>query len=392
MSSRSALLDARFRASGLFAVVAHRDLGPDERAAFAELAGRSDYFGLIVPDSGSSLSTKLLDGSAARLLQELTSPGPLPSSLREHATSEDQRMLVRLVMDGVLEIETERGFVSGPLASPYLDLLPGQNPVTHGQQGVLQQLALEAMAFAVSSPTAAPLELASTMYRYNTVPLSPHWQRCLGESPDALEWLGLGSRSQLRALLFELYDAVDHPAWHQWVRADRSQSSLPLTPGFKLYVSVHPDDLAEAVAPAVEVLIDAEVPAFKLVRSVAGLLRPDKLVAYLDERSHLQDAAARLHRLLCGLRPHGVPFSCAITDDGMLSWGCDPPASEILLGWQRVESWRSWTTRRLAFALVQAGAVIADPMECCRFALDRLRLEHVDTDTWSPANDVWYAW
>jgi hypothetical protein len=68
----------------------------------------------------------------------------------------------------------------------------------------------------------------------------------------------------------------------------------------------------------------------------------------------------------------------------------DPPDEDgsVWRGWSGRESWRLWLARRLASALVTAqamGSTTNGPSdEAWRFALDRLRLEGVDTDTWTP--------
>jgi hypothetical protein len=80
-----------------------------------------------------------------------------------------------------------------------------------------------------------------------------------------------------------------------------------------------------------------------------------------------------------------VPFTSEIGGDGLLSWGVDPPDEEgsAWRGWSGRESWRLWLARRLASALVTAQAT-GPSEEAWRFVLDRLRLEGVDTDTWTP--------
>jgi uncharacterized SAM-binding protein YcdF (DUF218 family) len=80
----------------------------------------------------------------------------------------------------------------------------------------------------------------------------------------------------------------------------------------------------------------------------------------------------------------------------------DPPASERPLAGGR-ESWRLWLTHRLARALLAAraarasgpttgstaGATAAEPWQ---IALERLRLEGVSTETWTPGSGLgWQA-
>jgi hypothetical protein len=91
----------------------------------------------------------------------------------------------------------------------------------------------------------------------------------------------------------------------------------------------------------------------------------------------------------------GVPFTSEIAGDGLLSWGMDPPSSEWTALAKGAESWRLWLTHRLARALLSArGAAVADTGETAeiepwRFALERVRLEGIDTDSWTPGGGLW---
>lgn len=381
-----ALLNARFRASPLFALVAHRDLAPGERAAFAALEGRGDYFGLLMPDTALPLSTKTVGHDTAALLRELQQPGPLPGVLRDSASPAQWQGLLQLIIDGILEIETADGFVCGPRAA---GLLPPLAVLPSAPGSVLQQLSLQALHAAAAGPELPPLALSSRLYRHHTVPLTPAWQQRWAGVADTREALGLHPGTALGALLFEHCDEVPHAAWHLWRREDLAKRDEPVLLPIKLYVSLHPEALAPGLRLAIETLVRAGAPAFKLARGSAGLLRPDKLIAYVESAAQRDALATRLVPALRGLRAQGVPFTCALTDDGMLSWGSDPPDGHRQLDWQRVESWRSWITRRLAFALVQARGSGATPAECVDFALERLRLAQVDTHTWSPTADAW---
>ena len=380
-------LAARFRASPLFALVAHDELAPDQRAAFGALAGRADYFGLLMPDTALPLSTKTVGPDLAGLLLGLRQPALLPPALRDAASPSQRRALLQLVLDGILEIETSQGFVCGPQAAAMgFTQTPGHDA---RPASLLQRLSMQALQCAAAVPDLAPLALASRLYRHHGVPLTPDWQQRWGHLDDTRDLLGLGADTALGGLLFEHYVEVEHAAWHMWQRADRADTVAAAALPVKLYISPHPQALAQAASWAVELLVRARVPAFKLVRGGLGLLRPDKLIAYFETAEQMQAVAALLAPALRGCRAQGVPFTCALGDDGLLSWGSDPPDDHRLLDWQRVESWRSWITRRLAFALVQARGSGESPAACCHFALERLRLDGIDIHTWSPAPGAW---
>jgi hypothetical protein len=98
--------------------------------------------------------------------------------------------------------------------------------------------------------------------------------------------------------------------------------------------------------------------------------------------------AAELERSLGGYPGQGVPFTCGIDADGMLSWGSDPPRSASFAGWAQAESWRSCIADRLAVGLLQGKSQsCAEPW---RFALKKLALEGIDTGRWAPQGDAEY--
>ena len=156
---------------------------------------------------------------------------------------------------------------------------------------------------------------------------------------------------------------------------------------YKLYVSPPPEAVQDAFGAILEALTAARARQFKVGSDAHGLLRADKIVAYFSGFEPLAEAAAEVRRRLDGTAAQGVPFTSGIGADGLLSWGIDPPASE----WagSRAMSWRLWLARRLAQALLAARSTPAAGVEPWSFALERLRLEGVDTATWTPGALLW---
>jgi len=142
-----------------------------------------------------------------------------------------------------------------------------------------------------------------------------------------------------------------------------------------------------------EALTAARATQFKVGADASGLLRPDKIVAYFPSYERLAAAADAVLARLDGAPAQGVPFTAEIGGGGLLSWGVDPPDDvRSVLGGSR-ESWRVWVAHRLAWALLTARNTAIDPqehsLEPWRFALERVRLEGIDTATWTPSAALW---
>ncbi|MGW6200779.1 hypothetical protein ACWF0M_31855 [Kribbella sp. NPDC055110] len=167
------------------------------------------------------------------------------------------------------------------------------------------------------------------------------------------------------ALERDWHKLPDTPHWRRWAAAGTSGRIAG-----KLYVSVVPEALPEAVAVVAGLARVSNIAAFKVG---ADICRPDRLVVYVSAYEDLLPLGTLLRGRLAGCPADGVPFTAAVTPDGLLSWAIDRPSGE---------SWRQWLTARLArhlYAAVHAGAPAPGS-----FALDRLGLDGVDTVHWMP--------
>ena len=218
---------------------------------------------------------------------------------------------------------------------------------------------------------ADPEGLASWLYRFGTYPRGPAIERDLGLDDEPLAVLGLTRGGASRRRLESLYEAS---TYRGWISFSLSGGPAQDAPACKLYLSPAPAALAGAFPLIAEGFASGAVRSFKIGRGIEGLLRPDKIVAYFDDRDHLRTVAAHLAAALHGCPAQGTPFTADAGGDGLLSWGVDPP------DWTQGASWRSWITRRLARTMV--GTDRADRVAA---ALDDIREAGVDPERWAPA-------
>jgi hypothetical protein len=379
------------RASARYDLVLYDRLPEAERRALAEMARSPGFYGILRPREGSGLGLKAVDRDTALLFLTLREPGPLPSYAHAVLGESAQRTVARLVADGVLEIEDGGAFVSGPSA---LGLF--QAASAGEARGRLAALSVEALRHAEGLGALGlddPVRLSWSLYTFNRRPLTPRWARLL-TGPEAVQsWLGIAPGGPHRALLETWARPITVDGWLSWASFRGRSEPVALPVGgssgatYKLYISPQPEVLAEGFGGILAALAAARAPQFKIGWDAWGVLRPDKIVAYFPSFERLAEAARATEEHLAGAPAQGVPFTSEIGGDGLLSWGMDPPEEDGSV-WSGRESWRLWLARRLASALVTAQAAAqaaAGPSgEAWRFALDRLRLEGVDTDTWTP--------
>lgn len=239
--------------------------------------------------------------------------------------------------------------------------------------GRLAQLSLRAIRTVAALPTADLRELARRLYAYGATPFGREAELAFGPGDNALNVLGLAPGGAVRARLAQDYEATTHPGWIGFSRLGRPAGDAP---DCKLYVSPRPEALADAFPIVAETFADLEVASFKVGRGAAGLLRPDKIVAYFDDTEHLGRVAGALSRSLGGMSAQGAPFTAELAGDGLLSWGRDPRP----VAGAQPESWRSWITARLAEAIVAVRQPGVDPTPAVM-----ARMAALGVEDWTPA-------
>jgi hypothetical protein len=377
------LLAREFRANPAYDLVLFDRLSPQERRALAELAAEPGFYGVLRPCGGRGPALRSVDRDTALLFLTLREPGPLPSYVRSALGEAAERTVARLVADGVLEVADGGAFVSGAAA---VSLLRPCGEETGS--GRLAALSLAALRHAQALPGDDPLRLTWSLYAYNRRPLTPRWQRLLPSSEAVEAHLKIALGGANRARLDRSWSRSSSSDWLSWSarrRAGLGSAATRVT--YKLYVSPLPEALAEGFAAVLDAITAARAAQFKVGSNALGLLRSDKIVAYFNRFERLAEAAETVRRHLDGAPAQGVPFTSEIGGDGLLSWGVDPPRTT----WAASEgtSWRFWLARRLAAALLVARSAAGEGVEPHRFALERLRLEGVDTTTWTPGALLW---
>jgi hypothetical protein len=385
-----------FRGNPHYELVLVDRLTDGERQVLGDVVD-DDLYGILRPSYDCGLQLRSCSLDTALLFLTLVKPGPLPAFARRALGADVDRVVARLVVDGVLEVATDDGYRSGPAAAG-LVVPPGPSG---GGLGRIADLSTAALRYGEALGDLPTEVLAGRLYSYGRRAVSPELRRRM---PDVLAvdvFAGIALDGPVARTLaaagwsLRPEGARSRPApWRCWAAPgfDRAGSGRPRADEaqYKLYVSPVLDAMPETLTTLAGVLVTSPgVRGFKVARDLVGLCRPDKIVVYVNCLDDLRHGVSRIVEQLAGTGAHGVPFTAAATLDGLVSWGVDPPSK-----WAAPTSWRLWVVERLAEYL---GAAVrsADPREIepLRFALDRLRLAGVNTDTWMPTSSIWRdAW
>ncbi len=383
----SAIVNGVFRANPRYELVPLDRLSGAERKLLGEFEAE-DLYGVLRGRPCASLELRSATPETALLFLTLSEPAPLPDYVKVRLGDDLDRTIARLVVDDVLEIEREGRYVGGSKAGRLV-----LTPHSSGGRGRIGELSVAALRYAQEFGYLPTEQLALRIYNYGRRPLAPALVSKLPNAVAINYYLGLEPGGSVRRALdagwVETTPAGGGPIyWRTW-RARRVQPANrgPHT-GYKLYISPALDALPPAVEAVAGSLAGGRgVKAFKVGSDIGGLCRPDKLVVYFDRLDDLQDAAIKLKGRIGVCPAHGVPFTAAVTADGLLSWGADPPTLGADVG--GMTSWRLWVSERLAEYLASGAADDSRALEPWQFALERLRLAGIDTDTWVPTSGMW---
>lgn len=366
-------LTARLRSSPDFELVPLERLNRAEGERLLELDSSSDLYGLLQPRRNGQ--KKIVHRDLALLWLTLREEGIFPHFARQgRSVVEIERELTAWVADGTFEIEIAGRWLTGWAAIQALGL---QTP---DRAELVDRESLLALRYATGLEVNDAGTLADFLYGFGCLPYSSRWYRLLPGHDEVFEYLGRPAFPgwQMR------FPRTGYP-WFSWHRSRRDQRAGPI---YKLYVSPRPESLSAAFVVLMEVLARSEAFHLKVGGKARSLLRTDKLVIYLDSFEKLAATAALLAPRMAGLPGHPVPFSSRIDEQGLLSWGLDPPRPASPSP-RPDRSWRSWITDRIAMAMVEGRRQAVEnlvPWVCWRLEMDGL-----DTTSWTPDPGRWLA-
>jgi hypothetical protein len=375
--------EALFRANPRYTLTALDRLdAADLRSALECGLDPSDY-GVFIPAAGSRLHVRSACADTALLVLSLQSPARIPQYLRRQDPAGWIGQVKKLLLDEILEIRVDGEYLAG---AAFLAKEPARPDRTDGD--LLSSLSSRALLHAEKLDVSDPRALAGRLYCFNRLPFCPDAHGGLSGTNRIAAYLKLAELEREPSFKRRWRRLSGSPVFSGWLNfASKSPDRLTRAGGkwtCKLYISAHWTHLPQVLRRFLSNRNSHEcATGFKVPCDVFGLLRPDNFVVYLRSKDALHELAEALGPALQGVRVQGVPFTAPLSKDGLLSWGADPPkASDYGRGG---ESWRSWLVDRLAADMARAKTGAASASLSPRaFALERLRLEGVDVDSWAP--------
>ncbi|MBG9945702.1 hypothetical protein ABE237_17500 [Brevibacillus formosus] len=387
---------AVFRSNPNFGVVILEQLPPQIKHWFLQLGIKQNHYAILYPLYSFQFNLISICKNTALLFYSLQQPSLLPSSLKQVFGDNFPGTIAKMVLDGILEIQNNGSFISGKAAHPLLYEASFETQfeekMEKNSDSPIPRLSIEALKYADSLEGIDHNALISRMYFYNRIPNSPEWKKIYSSSDSVLKTIGLVEGDSFQSRFEQKWSFhKQKPIQSGWLSfsAKKKLTSQPKSQSkFKLYISPIPEpylirDVFQATA---DVLGEMDIQNFKIGQDVTGLLRPDKMVAYFSNFEDCEEAALRIREKISGTPAHGVPFTADFSNDGLLSWGMDPPTTNTL-PWGR-SSWRLWIVSQLAVSLMEAKLHRATNVKPWKYALDRMQAIGIDPSAWAPPHHL----
>lgn len=391
------IFDNIFRLNPAFKIKPVDELTEKQKTNFRRILSGKNVHSLLHAPREAKLSVKALNRELTELLEYLRKPrrmNDLPAKFREDSEREMQQLVVQLVLDGVLEIRSNGGFMSGIEA---INTVMSEAKRVAGRREAAEpndmfRLSRRAIDFALISPYDHPRDISWILYNFNRIPMHRYRRRQLPDEEAVLRFLDIdedgswrGMPGAIRPIPPERDGEGEFTAfyqiWRSWRIGRRKKGKEAL--GYKVYVSPLPDDMPAVFKIVRGKLADSDAHAMKTGRVASAMLRPDKLIVYFRDISSALAFAGKLLGDTSSFAGHGVPFTYQLNGGtSLISVGVDPPGKFGI-----ENSWRRYVTDKLALAI--QGAHRANAEDIFEFIRTYMAMFGVDIDEWRPVNRDW---
>ncbi|HNP24357.1 MAG TPA: hypothetical protein PKM63_18960 [Panacibacter sp.] len=370
-------LNRRFRTTESFQLTEWNQLTDNDRTMLLTVADVGDIYGLFISLSPGSTTQIIAGRESALIFLHCKDYFHLPNFVLSQPYGKYENLVAELVLNDILALQYQETYISGSKAAPLIfgsEWLERQS-----SPGKLSLLSANAIRYCFHLKNETVKSLGNKLYTFNVIPMDKSHEKYLSSVSAVSDFL-FTHFPENNTLSDNWTLNRERRYWFSWSR----NKSIPqqkygeTVNTYKLYLSPMPEATASLFNIAVPVLTRSGAGSFKIGQTMNGLLRPDKMVAYFENRDDLLLAANELEALCANTPAHGVPFTTQFDKNGLISFGIDFQASR-----KQGYSWRTWITDMLASIILQAKMENLEIDLLLEYIKVRLFIANVDISNWS---------
>lgn len=348
------------------------------------LENDTEVYGVFVPLQQQGATAKVAYLQTAMLYLHLQQAETLPHYFTVTPTQQKNETIARLVLDDIIEIKWEGKFVSGTAATEAIFGGLLFDETTPPNQ--IAALSMQAIQYVWELPYNDVAAIADHLYAFNTIVWDAAMKQAFLQKNSIKQFLfpGIDIATDKWPGNSWLFSAgAEKKGWLSWMRPLKQNDDFSRT--YKLYISPLMEHMPAVIKKAMPVINASKAISFKTGSNLHGQLRPDKMIVYFTCMKDLTEAFQLFEKELHGFAAQGVPFTSQLDDTGLLSYGIDPPAEEVL---EQIEggSWRTAVTDRLAACIAQTKRDGLNWPQSLLFIKAGLLTDSIDPISWEPVN------
>lgn len=372
-------LNKRFRAGESYRLVEWNQLEDNDRSMLSNAGNAGEIYGIFKPvSSANGLMQKIAWKEQAFIFLHCKNYHQLPNYVLSQPYGRYENIITEMLIDHVLELQYEEDFISGPGASA---MIFDNNWLTKNSLAdKLSTLSANAIRYSLYLRNETAKSLGNKLYTFNVIPRDKNSKQYLSAAKSINDFIYSGfEHSEMLSKNWSLNR--ERKYWFSWSRNEplAGYEHTEVAGTYKLYLSPIPDAVPAFFNIAVPVLTRSNATGFKIGQTIDGLLRPDKMIAYFNNREDLFSAAKELEVLSNDIPAHGVPFTTQLDKSGLISFGIDHAFLKLKRGY----SWRTWVTEVLAKTILQAKTENLSMEFLFQYIKARLFTERINIDKWS---------
>lgn len=361
------------RRNPLFRIITGTELVAKNTSLQSEVSTPNTFF-LIYNNNFSKENIISIDIQTANYLYSVSKPTRASETIDRINNLSPTLLIKSLVYDHIIQVKNRNGkYESGPSCRLIKDSLEKCFDTTASchRIGILSQNAIK---YAWHFRDLSIDEITQKLYSFYTMPVEKTLFNCLKSTDNIKAWLGLGEFSKMLDEYIQTPITDNYKHWLYW-QHEKTKNTYNLN--FKMYISPTPLETVDVFSKVLKLFTRQFVPSFKIGATSNGIYRPDKMVLYFSDINSIYEFAHMCAPLLKDNDGQGVPFTFPLTENGIISYACEPTEGYS-------SSWRIYICKIIAKTIKLQS--FRDNNLFIHSIINKLNILGIETNKWNRVN------